>query len=53
KLHRSLCLTMYQITLGRLLYTLENLDTFERVEVPDSIQHFARVALDRMLSLQG
>ncbi len=53
KLHRSLCLTMYQITMGRLLYTLENLETFERVEVPSSVQHHARVALDRMLSLQG
>lgn len=51
KLHRSLCLTMYQITLGRLLYTLENLEAFERVEVPPKISHFARVALDRMLSL--
>ena len=51
KLHRSLCLTMYQITMGRLLYTLENLDSFERVEVSDSTKHFARVALDRMLSL--
>jgi len=53
KLHRSLCLTMYQITMGRLLYTLENLETFERVQVPSSVQHFAKVALDRMLSLQG
>jgi quinolinate synthase len=53
KLHRSLCLTMYQITMGRLLYALENLETFERVEVPSSVQHFAKLALDRMLSLQG
>lgn len=51
KLHRSLCLTMYQITMGRLLYTLENLETFERVEVPENVRHFSRVALDRMLSL--
>lgn len=52
KLHRSLCLTMYQITMGRLLYTLENLETFPTVEVPDSVRHYARVALDRMLSLR-
>jgi quinolinate synthase len=52
KLHRSLCLTMYQITMGRLLYTLENLETFPKVEVPDSVRHFSRVALDRMLSLK-
>ena len=51
KLHRSLCLTMYQITMGRLLYCLENLETFERVQVEDSVKHHSRVALDRMLSL--
>lgn len=51
KLHRSLCLTMYQITMGRLLYTLENLENFEHVEVPESTRHYARIALDRMLSL--
>ncbi len=51
KLHRSLCLTMYQITMGRLLYTLENLETLERVVVPEEVRHFSRVALDRMLSL--
>lgn len=51
KLHRSLCLTMYQITMGRLLYTLENLENFERVQVDESTKHHARVALDRMLSL--
>ena len=51
KLHRSLCLTMYQITMGRLLYTFQNLEQFERVEVPDRVKHFSRVALDRMLSL--
>lgn len=51
KLHRSLCLTMYQITMGRLLYTLENLQTFEQVKVSDDVRHHARVALDRMLSL--
>lgn len=52
KLHRSLCLTMYQITMGRLLYTMENLETFPTVEVPDAVAHYARVALDRMLSLR-
>ena len=52
KLHRSLCLTMYQITMGRLLYTLENIDEFPRVEVPEAVRHYSRVALDRMLSLK-
>lgn len=51
KLHRSLCLTMYQITMGRLLYTMENLETFERVAVSESVRTNARVALDRMLAL--
>jgi quinolinate synthase len=51
KLHRSLCLTMYQITLGRLLYALENLQTFDRVEVPHDVKHFSRIALERMLAL--
>ncbi len=51
KLHRSLCLTMYQITLGRLLYALENLEAFETVSVSPSTSHFAKVALDRMLSI--
>lgn len=51
KLHRSLCLTMYQITLGRLLYALENLETIEKVKVDPETVHFSRVALDRMLSL--
>ena len=51
KLHRSLCLTMYQITMGRLLYTLEHLEDQPAVEVPEKTAHYARVALDRMLSL--
>lgn len=51
KLHRSLCLTMYQITLGRLCYALEHLEEMEPVVVPEKTAHFARVALDRMLSV--
>lgn len=51
KLHRSLCLTMYQITMGRLLYTLENLDAMERVQVSPSVKEYSRLALDRMLAL--
>ncbi|MBI4404478.1 MAG: quinolinate synthase NadA [Deltaproteobacteria bacterium] len=52
KLHRSLCLTMYQITMGRLLYSLENLDTFEKVSVSPETRQYAKVALDRMLALR-
>lgn len=51
KLHRSLCLTMYQITMGRLLYTLDHLTEQEPVAVPEKTAHFARVALERMLQL--
>jgi quinolinate synthase len=51
KLHRSLCLTMYQITLGRLLYTLENLEDFEKVIVPENIKKYSKIALERMLAL--
>jgi quinolinate synthase len=51
KLHRSLCLTMYQITMGRLLYAMENLEQFDRVIVAPETAHYAKVALDRMLSL--
>lgn len=51
KLHRSLCLTMYQITMGRLLYTLENVETFEKVQVPPEVRKHAKTALDRMLAL--
>lgn len=51
KLHRSLCLTMYQITMGRLLYTLENLETLDKVTVSDNVRHYSKVALDRMLAL--
>lgn len=53
KLHRSLCLTMYQITLGRLLYSLENLETMETVELPEDVKANALLALQRMLSLVG
>lgn len=51
KLHRSLCLTMYQITMGRLLYTLENLESQPSVVVDEKTAHYARLALQRMLSI--
>jgi quinolinate synthase len=52
KLQRSLCLTMYQINLSNLCFTLEHLDSLERVELPDAVKTNAKVALDRMLALQ-
>jgi quinolinate synthase len=51
KLQRSLCLTMYQINLSNLCYTLEHLEELEKVELPQGIKQNAKVALDRMLAL--
>lgn len=53
KLQRSLCLTMYQITLANLCYTLEHLDELEAVELSPTVRTHAREALDRMLSLNN
>ena len=51
KLQRSLCLTMYQINLANLAFTLEHMDGLETVTLPDSVKANARVALDRMLAI--
>jgi quinolinate synthase len=51
KLQRSLCLTMYQINLANLCYTLDHLSTLDTVQLPDHVKTYARVALDRMLKL--
>lgn len=51
RLSRSLCLTMYQITLANLAFTLEHLDQVEKVVLPQEVIHNSRVALDRMLSI--
>ena len=50
-LHHSLCPNMYKINLENLLYALENIGTFNKVEVEDGIKADARKALDRMLTL--
>lgn len=49
------CTTMFRITPQHLLWTLENLtagNIVNRISVDDRTRHFARVALDRMLSLR-
>ncbi len=51
KLQRSLCLTMYQINLSNLCYTIDHLDQLETVELSEAVKSNARVALDRMLNL--
>jgi quinolinate synthase len=52
KLQRSLCLTMYQINLSNLCYTLEHLEELETVELPEIVKANAKIALDRMLALK-
>ncbi len=51
KLQRSLCLTMYQITLANLCYTLEHLDSLETVELTQNVKNQAKIALDRMIEV--
>ena len=49
-----LCTTMYRISPQHLAWTLENLiagRVVNRIRVRDSVKHWARVALDRMLEL--
>ena len=49
------CTTMFRITPQHLLWALENLvagNVVNRISVPERTRHFARVALDRMLSLR-
>ena len=43
------CANMYRTTLADLAYTVENLDTRDRVEVDGAIKADARLALNRML----
>ncbi len=49
------CTTMFRITPQHLLWTLENLaagNVVNRISVDERTRHYARVALDRMLSLR-
>jgi quinolinate synthase len=49
------CTTMFRITPQHLLWALENLvagNVVNRISVDDRTRHFARVALDRMLTLR-
>jgi quinolinate synthase len=52
-LFRSLCPTMYMVNLKKLLHTLENLESTEPVPMPLEVKEPARLALERMLSLQS
>jgi quinolinate synthase len=49
-----LCTTMFRISPQHLCWALENLvegNVVNRIEVPDEVKHWARVALDRMLEI--
>jgi quinolinate synthase len=49
------CTTMFRITPMHLLWALDNLaagNVVNRISVDERTRHYARVALDRMLSLR-
>src|SRR5215472_10549983 len=53
--HVCVCTTMFRITPQHLLWALENLaagNVVNRISVNERTRHFARVSLDRMLSLR-
>jgi quinolinate synthase len=50
-----LCTTMFRISPQHLCWALENLvdgQVVNRIQVPDDVKHWARVALDRMLEIR-
>jgi quinolinate synthase len=50
-----LCTTMFRISPQHLCWALENLvdeNVVNRIQVPEDVKHWARVALDRMLEVQ-
>jgi quinolinate synthase len=50
-----LCTTMFRISPQHLCWALENLvegNVVNRIQVPDDVKYWARVALDRMLEIQ-
>jgi len=49
----AMCVNMYRTTLNDLAWCLENLDGIPTVNVPEDITRDARVALERMLQIQG
>ena len=49
----AMCVNMYRTTLNDLAWCLENLDTVDPITVPEDVKRDARVALERMLEIQG
>jgi quinolinate synthase len=53
---QCLCTTMYRIDMPHLLWVLDNLldgKVVNQIKVHPQVQHFAMIALDRMLELVG
>ena len=48
-----MCVNMYRTTLNDLAWCLENLESVPTIEVPEEIARDARIALERMLEIQG
>ena len=49
----AMCVNMYRTTLNDLAWCLENLESVPTIEVPKEIARDARIALERMLEIQG
>ncbi len=49
----AMCVNMYRTTLNDLAWCLENLESVPKIEVPEEIARDARIALERMLEIQG
>jgi quinolinate synthase len=50
-----LCTTMFRISPQHLCWALENLtesNVVNRIQVPDDVKYWSRVALDRMLEIR-
>jgi quinolinate synthase len=50
-----LCTTMFRISPQHLCWALENLtedNVVNRIQVPEDVKHWSRVALDRMLEIR-
>jgi quinolinate synthase len=49
-----LCTTMFRISPQHLCWVMENLlngNVVNRIQVPEDVKHWSRVALDRMLTI--
>jgi quinolinate synthase len=49
----AMCVNMYRTTLNDLAWCLENIESAKPITVPDDVKREARLALQRMLEIQG